>query len=118
MYTLTRHESETSRAETTGSEYELEPEDEPLDKDHPTNEPLRTLSTITSVLSESKFAVLPEGSSLEGWTAEDVRELNDHVRHMLHSRRSKFRRAMRGFWQYVTKRKPCYHVAVLPLTAR
>ncbi|KAL1999987.1 hypothetical protein VTN02DRAFT_3717 [Thermoascus thermophilus] len=103
MYTLTRLESETSRTETTGSVYEVEPDDVPLDKDFPTNEPLRTLSTITSVLSESEFAVLPEGSSLEGWTVEDVRELNDHVRHMLHSRRSKFRRAMRGFWKYVTK---------------
>ncbi|KAI1631489.1 hypothetical protein F4809DRAFT_632102, partial [Biscogniauxia mediterranea] len=48
-------------------------------------------------------AVLPEGVSLDGWTAEEKDELNDHVRHMLHSRRSKFKRTMRAFGQYVRK---------------
>ncbi|KAI1326736.1 hypothetical protein F5Y16DRAFT_373891 [Xylariaceae sp. FL0255] len=48
-------------------------------------------------------AVLPEGVSLEGWTKEEMAELNDHVRHMLHSRRSKFKRAMKAFGQYVRK---------------
>ena len=62
-------------------------------------------STITSTLSVSRYAVLPHGRSLEGWTQAEKEELNDHVRHMLHSRRSKFKRGMRGFGQYVSKRK-------------
>ncbi|KAI1338462.1 hypothetical protein F5Y15DRAFT_129634 [Xylariaceae sp. FL0016] len=48
-------------------------------------------------------AVLPEGVSLVGWTEEEKAELNDHVRHMLHSRRSKFKRNMKAFGQYVRK---------------
>ncbi|KAI3317704.1 hypothetical protein HD806DRAFT_359689 [Xylariaceae sp. AK1471] len=46
-------------------------------------------------------AILPEGVSLEGWTKEEMAELNDHVRHMLHSRRSKFKRTMKAFGQYI-----------------
>lgn len=64
-----------------------------------------TLATIDSQLSESRFAVLPHGTSLDDWTKEEKAELNDHVRHMLHSKRSKFKRAMRGFGQYVRRRK-------------
>ena len=56
-------------------------------------------------LGAPPFAVAPEGNQLEGWTREDLLILNDRVRHMLHSRRSKFRRAMRGFGKYVSKRK-------------
>ncbi|CAJ2504936.1 Uu.00g123300.m01.CDS01 [Anthostomella pinea] len=48
-------------------------------------------------------AVLPDGVSLVGWTDEEMDELNDHVRHMLHSRRSKFKRTMKAFGQYVRK---------------
>jgi hypothetical protein len=66
-----------------------------------------TLATIDSQLSESRYAVLPEGASLQGWTKHDKAEVNDHVRHMLHSKRSKFKRTMRGFGQYVRRRKYC-----------
>lgn len=66
---------------------------------------MATLATIDSRMSDSRYAVLPHGASLEGWTKEDKKELNDHVRHMLHSRRSKFKRSMRGFGQYVKRRK-------------
>src|SRR4051812_43674362 len=59
-----------------------------------------TLATIDSRMSDSRYAVLPHGASLDGWSKEDKQELNDHVRHMLHSRRSRFKRAMRGFGQY------------------
>jgi hypothetical protein len=72
-----------------------------------------TVATIDSTLSESRFAVLPHGTSLDGWTKEDKKELNDHVRHMLHSRRSKFKRAMRGFGQYVRRRKSLITVRFL-----
>ncbi|KAH7393848.1 hypothetical protein DE146DRAFT_660168 [Phaeosphaeria sp. MPI-PUGE-AT-0046c] len=62
-----------------------------------------TVGTIDSQLSESRYAVLPEGASLDGWTRRDKAEVNDHVRHMLHSKRSKFKRTMRGFGQYVRR---------------
>ncbi|KAI1482913.1 hypothetical protein K445DRAFT_321830 [Daldinia sp. EC12] len=50
-----------------------------------------------------EHAVLPDGVLLTGWTEEEKDELNDYVRHMLHSRRSKFKRSMKAFGQYVRK---------------
>ncbi|EFE42550.1 hypothetical protein TRV_02690 [Trichophyton verrucosum HKI 0517] len=78
-----------------------------------TEEPPRAkrTETITSNLSVSRFAVLPEGTTLDGWDPSDKWEINDHVRHMLHSRRSKFKRGMKGFWQYVQKRE--YTILIL-----
>lgn len=68
-----------------------------------------TLATrLSSVLDEGpecQFAVLPEEMTLEGWTKEEMEELNDRVRHMLHSRRSAFKRSMVGFGKYVSRRK-------------
>jgi len=66
---------------------------------------MATVATIDSQLSDSRYAVLPQGASLEGWSKHDKAEVNDHVRHMLHSKRSKFKRTMRGFGQYVRRRK-------------
>jgi hypothetical protein len=63
------------------------------------------MASITSRPDDSHFAVLPHGETLQGWTAEDRAELNDHVRHLLHSRKEKFKRGMKGFGQYVRKRK-------------
>ena len=60
-------------------------------------------NSVSSQLSESHFAVLPHGVRLEGWSEEDLDELNDHVRHLLHSRREGFKRSMRGFGKYVSK---------------
>lgn len=60
-------------------------------------------STISSMLTNSYYAVLPHGKSLDGWTAGEKAELNDHVRHMLHSKRAAFKRGMRGFGQYVRR---------------
>ncbi|KAK3671646.1 hypothetical protein LTR78_008379 [Recurvomyces mirabilis] len=60
-------------------------------------------TSISSQLSDSHYAVLPHGVDLEGWTQEDVDELNDHVRHLMHSRREGFKRSMRGFRQYVSR---------------
>ncbi|TVY23192.1 hypothetical protein LHYA1_G008552 [Lachnellula hyalina] len=62
-----------------------------------------TLNTISSSVNDNYYAVLPHGVSLPGWTEEEKLELNDHVRHMLHSRRSKFKRGMKGFGQYLKK---------------
>lgn len=66
---------------------------------------MATVATIDSRLSDSRYAVLPHGASLDGWSKDDKKEVNDHVRHMLHSKRSKFKRTMRGFGQYVRRRE-------------
>lgn len=66
---------------------------------------LRRTNSITSHVEEDHYAVLPHGVTLEGWSDEDVEALDDYVRHMLHSRRSKFKRSMRGFGKYVKKRE-------------
>lgn len=63
----------------------------------------RRSGSLTSVLSETHYAVLPHGVRLDGWTEEEKAELNDHVRHLLHSRKAKFKRSMKGFKQYVKK---------------
>ncbi|EFR03717.1 integral membrane protein [Nannizzia gypsea CBS 118893] len=103
-YNLTRPRSESVESIiSTVEEEEEEEEEETTTSD--TEEPPRAkrTATITSNLSVSRFAVLPEGTTLEGWDPSDKWEINDHVRHMLHSRRSKFKRGMKGFWQYLHK---------------
>ncbi|KAM0327490.1 hypothetical protein ACHAQA_005778 [Verticillium albo-atrum] len=65
--------------------------------------PVERVSTISSRLTDTHYAALPHGTSLEGWSVEQKLELDDHVRHMLHSRRSKFKRMMKGFGQYVRR---------------
>lgn len=67
-------------------------------------EPARRTS-ITSILDEKHYAVLPHGVTLEDWSQEDVDLLDDYVRHMLHSRRSRFKRSMKGFGKYIRKRE-------------
>jgi len=63
-----------------------------------------TISSVLTGMSEGhNYAVLPHGASLPGWTTEEKKLLNDHVRHLLHSRRAKFKRSMRGFGRYVRK---------------
>ncbi|KAF2727233.1 hypothetical protein EJ04DRAFT_582175 [Polyplosphaeria fusca] len=65
---------------------------------------MKTISSVLTGMSEGhNYAVLPHGTSLPGWTAEEKAALNDHVRHLLHSRRAKFKRGMRGFGHYVRK---------------
>lgn len=66
-------------------------------------DPVQRRMSISSNLSDSRFAVLPHGISLEGWSEDDKAELDDHVRHLMHSRREGFKRSMRGFGQYVSK---------------
>lgn len=57
------------------------------------------------ILKDAQYAVLPDGERLEGWTQQDKEELDDAVRHMLHSKRAQFKRAMKGFRQYVRRRE-------------
>ena len=59
--------------------------------------------SLSSVLTAPQYAVLPDGVSLEGWSDEDIKLVNDHVRHMLHSRRAKVRLGLRAFRKYVKK---------------
>ncbi|SMQ47345.1 unnamed protein product [Zymoseptoria tritici ST99CH_3D7] len=59
--------------------------------------------SVSSQLSDSHYAVLPHGVSLSGWHEDDIAELNDHVRHLLHSKREGFKRSWRGFRQYVSR---------------
>ncbi|KAF2153617.1 hypothetical protein K461DRAFT_321238 [Myriangium duriaei CBS 260.36] len=49
------------------------------------------------------YAVLPEGETLSGWSQDQRNDLNDLVRHMLHSRRAKLKRSIKGFGQYVRR---------------
>jgi hypothetical protein len=58
-----------------------------------------------SHLSKAQYAILPDGEILLDWTDAEKAELDDLVRHQLHSRRAKFKRAMKGFAQYVRRRK-------------
>ncbi|KAI8940481.1 hypothetical protein NX059_004164 [Plenodomus lindquistii] len=70
-------------------------------------EGLSRTNTIDSILSttdegpDHHYAVLPHGASLSGWTPEEKAALDDHVRHLLHSRRAHFKRTMKGFGRYV-----------------
>ena len=89
--------SSVEKGDEKRSKSKLEGPQEPL--------PLVSTSTTTSPLSNAQYAVLPLGETLEGWTHEEKEELDDLVRHMLHSRRARFKRSMRGFWQYVRRRE-------------
>lgn len=63
--------------------------------------------SISSVVTDSHYAVLPHGFTLDDWSEEDKEALDDHVRHMLHSKRSKFKQRMVAFGKYIRKRKKC-----------
>ncbi|KAK4223138.1 hypothetical protein QBC38DRAFT_488303 [Podospora fimiseda] len=62
--------------------------------------PARSPSLSSLLSSEPQYAILPNNASLEGWKEEDVKLLNDYVRHMLHSRRSKIKQRFKAFGQY------------------
>ena len=90
------------------------PEEPESETGRPQDGRLQRSNTISSRLTESHYAALPHGHNLEGWTAEEKWELDDHVRHMLHSRRSRFKRTMKGFGQYV--RRPLGFIVTLYAT--
>ncbi|RMZ91791.1 hypothetical protein DV736_g985, partial [Chaetothyriales sp. CBS 134916] len=58
--------------------------------------------SISSVMTDSHYAVLPHGLSLDDWSEEDKEALDDYVRHMLHSKRSKFKQTMKAFGKYMS----------------
>ena len=71
--------------------------------------PVERSHSISSVVTDSHFAVLPHGVTLDDWAEEDKEALDDHVRHMLHSKRSKFKQRWKAFKQYISTREsiPC-----------
>jgi len=61
--------------------------------------------SLSSILSEAQtqYAILPDDATLHGWTDDEVKLLNDYVRHMLHSRRSKFKQRIKAFGKYARR---------------
>jgi len=55
-------------------------------QERPESHHVRSPSLSSVLSSEPQYAILPNNASLEGWKEEDVKLLNDYVRHMLHSR--------------------------------
>lgn len=100
-YNLTRHQKNTTDPGDTPPKPEPNPRPPPVKRTNTGN------ATIGSALEpdEPRYAIVPDGVSLEGWSTTDKQELNDHVRHLLHSRKARFRRAMKGFGQYASRRK-------------
>ncbi|KAF7557299.1 hypothetical protein G7Z17_g757 [Cylindrodendrum hubeiense] len=101
-YVLSQHAPEQEWAKGAMAEERRRADQQLADLD-PERPPIQRTSTISSRLTESHYAALPHGTSLEGWSAAEKSELDDHVRHMLHSRRARFKRRMRGFGQYVKR---------------
>lgn len=61
--------------------------------------PKEGLAVPKPVVAEGRYLVLPEGlvANWEQWTDDEKEELDDYVRHLLHSRKWKARRSLRGF---------------------
>lgn len=59
--------------------------------------------TSTKIPDKFEYAILPDGEELEDWTKEDKEEMDDLVRHNLHSKKAKFSRSMKGFRQYIRR---------------
>ncbi|ETS79443.1 hypothetical protein PFICI_09296 [Pestalotiopsis fici W106-1] len=99
--------NEMSRAQTPDRLQPIE-SNEASEAGTPTTEDEQTLGRpsmerIPSTMTDRFYAVRPSNTSLADWSDEDLAELNDHVRHMLHSKRSAFKRRMKAFGQYVRK---------------
>ena len=63
----------------------------------------RTHSFSTVLTSTPQYAILPDDHSLQGWSEDDIKLLNDHVRHLLHSKRSKIKQQLKGFVKYASR---------------
>ena len=111
-YDLMQSASESSdeemgtRRTRGGSRNDLTEMTQPGEQEQASRGELRRTDTLDSTLSTLEegpghhFAVLPHGTTLPGWSQEEKDALDDHVRHLLHSRRAKFKRSMRGFGRY------------------
>ncbi|OWO97377.1 hypothetical protein B2J93_1228 [Marssonina coronariae] len=65
--------------------------------------PLTRSKSPASMQVKLQYAVLLDGEELGGWTDAEKQELDDMVRHQLHSKRAKIKRGMKGFQQYVRR---------------
>ncbi|KAJ9150829.1 Integral membrane protein [Pleurostoma richardsiae] len=91
-------QEEVTTGETQPSSSEEEEEEEEEGRPRPTR-----VHSMSSVLTAPQYAVLPNDATLEGWSPEDIKLLNDYVRHMLHSRRSKIKQQFKAFGKYVRR---------------
>ncbi|KAK7421473.1 hypothetical protein QQX98_002172 [Neonectria punicea] len=102
-YVLSQHGAQQEWARGAVAEERRRAEPEHFEPEVAERPGIERTSTISSRLTESHYAALPHGTNLEGWSAAEKKELDDHVRHMLHSRRSRFKRSLKGFGQYVRR---------------
>ncbi|KAI9055507.1 hypothetical protein LZ554_000456 [Drepanopeziza brunnea f. sp. 'monogermtubi'] len=65
--------------------------------------PLSRHKSSASAQAKLEYAVLPDGEKLTGWSDAEKEELDDLVRHQLHSKRAKIKRGLKGFKQYVRR---------------
>ena len=54
--------------------------------------------------SAGEHAVLPDGYTWDDWTEEEREELDDYVRHLMHSKKEAGRRKWRGFLKFASRR--------------
>ncbi|KAH9905027.1 hypothetical protein F4778DRAFT_54806 [Xylariomycetidae sp. FL2044] len=98
-----------SRRGSGGATLDLEKAPTAEEKGKDTEKPQRPpprgdgLIRLQSQIVEGNYAVLPHGVALESWSQDEIAQVNDYVRHALHSRRSKFKRSMKAFGKYVRK---------------
>ncbi|KAJ4388300.1 hypothetical protein N0V85_007698 [Neurospora sp. IMI 360204] len=96
-YPPSQEDVRTIRTTTTTGEGQVQDE-----RPHQRPSPPQVHS-FSTVLTAPQYAILPKDATLEGWREEDIRMLNDYVRHMLHSKRSKFKQRMKAFGKYVRR---------------
>lgn len=95
-------EDRESAAEASGQGDELE-ESKTSSQEEQAGPGRPSVERIPSNMTDSFFAVRPHDISFADWSDEDLDELNDHVRHMLHSRQSAMHRRLKAFGQYVRR---------------
>ncbi|KZV77780.1 hypothetical protein PENSPDRAFT_645383 [Peniophora sp. CONT] len=83
------------------SEYTSGSEDSGLDSDGEMRRRERLMRSTETVRGE--YAVLPAGIAWDDWSEQERAELDDYVRHLMHSRRERFRRRLRGFIQFASR---------------
>ena len=61
---------------------------------------------VKNTVNQGKYFVISSKLvDMSDWTEEEKEELDDYVRHLLHSRKERFRRGLRGFGKYVRTRE-------------
>lgn len=85
-----------------------------VDEDGNVEEPSLPVDTDTTVVGEDtvvkgKYFILPSSLvDMSDWTEQEKADLDDYVRHLLHSRKEKARRSWRGFKKYVKTPLGCF----------